>query len=182
MENRVREVVYKMLTKRKYNVNKEDILNCEESILIHKENDKNDKLYVFFSQNLNKVGIKIISRYMDEMKNNNVNKSIIIVKEEITSFAKNMFIEEENLQIEYFKENELYIDITEHELVPSYTLLTEDEKRELLKIYNIKDRELPKIMANDPISRFYGAKKGKVFKIIRQNETCGKSVYYRIVV
>lgn len=181
MEERVKEVVYKMLTARKYKVDKESFMKCEESFLIHKNNDATDKMYVFFSQNSNKVGIKIITQYINEMKKNNVQKSIIIVKEEITSFAKNIFTEEDQLDIEYFKENELYIDKTEHVLVPKHTLLTEDEKKDLLNAYNIKDKDLPKIISSDPIARYYGAKKGQIFKIMRQNETCGESIYYRIV-
>lgn len=182
MEERVKEVVYKMLIARRYKVDKESFMKCEESFLIHKNDDITDKMYVYFSQNSNKVGIKIINQYINEMKKNNVKRSLIIVKEEITSFAKNIFIEEEQLDIEYFKENELYIDKTEHVLVPKHELMTDDEKKELLKVYNIKDKDLPKIISSDPIARYYGAKKGQIFKITRQSETCGESIYYRIVV
>jgi DNA-directed RNA polymerase I, II, and III subunit RPABC1 len=37
------------------------------------------------------------------------------------------------MEIEFFLEDELMVNITEHELVPKHVLITEDEKLELLR-------------------------------------------------
>lgn len=39
---------------------------------------------------------------------------------------------QEEFQIEIFQDNELLINITEHEMVPKHILISEKEKRELL--------------------------------------------------
>lgn len=37
------------------------------------------------------------------------------------------------IRIEYFKQVDLIVNITKHELVPKHILLTEEEKKEVLK-------------------------------------------------
>ncbi len=170
-----------MLKARKYTVS-DDLFKCEESYLTHKENDKNDKIYIFFPSGDNKVGVSPVRQYIKDMQANDVKKALIIVKDEITAFAKQKFNTTEGIEIDYFKEDRLLIDITEHELVPKHELLEPDEKRELLEIYNIKEDKLPRILLSDPISKYFGAKKGDVFKITRKSETTGKYVIYRLVV
>ena len=83
--------------------------------------------------------------------------------------------------VEGFNEEELVVDITEHELVPEHQLLKPSEKAFLLKQYGLEERQLPRIQKRDPIARYFGAQKGQVFRIVRKSETAGKYVTYRIV-
>lgn len=179
-----RKIVFNMLKIRKYVVENEEefISSTEEIFLVHKINDETNKLYVFFPPMSSKVGVFTIRQYIKEMQQNNVNQAIIIVKDSITAFAKQVFIEAKPLIIEHFRENELFIDKLSHILVPKHELLEETEKRELLKIYKSKELQLPKILASDPISRYFGARRGQVFKITRSSETSGEYIYYRIVI
>ena len=83
--------------------------------------------------------------------------------------------------VEGFIEDELVVDITEHELVPDHQLMTTAEKAYLLKQYGLEERQLPRIQKHDPIARYFGAQKGQVVRIVRKSETAGKYVTYRIV-
>ena len=67
-------------------------------------------------------------------------------------------------------------------LLPQHIVLLADEKRALLERYKLRDSQLPRILASDPIARYFGMSKGDVVKIIRASETAGRYVTYRIVV
>ena len=84
--------------------------------------------------------------------------------------------------IELFEKNAMLINITKHVLVPKHRILSEDERAELFERYHIQDNsQLPKMTLSDPISRYYGLKKGQVVEITR-NEDLNKHVSYRVVV
>lgn len=74
------------------------------------------------------------------------------------------------------------INILKHEFVPKHILLNEQEKEGLLKQYGITLKQLPRILESDPVIKIIGGKIGDVVKIIRNSQTTGQSVYYRVVV
>jgi len=76
----------------------------------------------------------------------------------------------------------LALNVLEHVLVPKHEILSEEEKKRLLETLNISEKQLPKILLNDPVVKALGAKEGDVIKITRKSPTAGKSFYYRLVV
>jgi DNA-directed RNA polymerase subunit H len=76
----------------------------------------------------------------------------------------------------------LKFDVLKHELVPKHEILSEEEKKELLKKYGISLKQLPRILLSDPVIKSLGAKVGDVIRITRKSETAGESIYYRVVV
>ncbi|RLI86520.1 MAG: DNA-directed RNA polymerase subunit H [Archaeoglobales archaeon] len=72
--------------------------------------------------------------------------------------------------------------LQEHILVPKHEVLSEEEKKEVLRILNIKPEQLPKIRVDDPIAKEIGAKVGDIVRIVRESPTAGKVVAYRYVV
>ena len=51
----------------------------------------------------------------------------------------------------------------------------------VLKSTGIKKKDMSKINVTDPVSRYYNAKVGDIFKIIRASVTSGYSTHYRLV-
>lgn len=150
------------------------------TILVEKADDETNQLFVFFPED-EKVGVKPIKVYTDRMQAEGVSNAIIILRVDITPFAKQAVQEmSESFRIEHFKETELLVDITKHQLVPTHQVLTASEKSELLKRYRLRETQLPRIQPNDPVARYYGMKRGNVVKIIRPSETAGRYVTYRI--
>ena len=73
-------------------------------------------------------------------------------------------------------------DVTKHQLVPKHVKVSEKEKAEILKKYNITVKELPKILLDDPALTNLEVKVDDVVKIIRNSPTAGEFVFYRCVV
>lgn len=143
------------------------------------------RVSVRFDITENKITPKICQALYTEMKAENISHIIIIVKDGSISSGIARTIEkvrqETKMKIEYFEQKEVLINITKHDLVPKHEPLNEEEKRELLKRYNINESQLPKILKLDPVVRYFGVDPGVVMKITRRSETAGRYVTYRLV-
>jgi DNA-directed RNA polymerase I, II, and III subunit RPABC1 len=214
MEQNQTELLYKiygttlsMLRKRGYQIDSQSVytkasLPDRDNLVIvaelteeykHKLGDYSGRIVVFFP-NDEKIGVKHIREYYNRMIDLQIQKAILVVKESITSFAKNEILSFANpsaslenpdpmpVNMEVFLDTFLMFDITEHELVPKHELLSDEEKEAVLKKYNLKPSQLPSIRTQDPISRFYDFKVNSLIKITRLSETGGISINYRIVV
>ncbi len=69
--------------------------------------------------------------------------------------------------------------MTKHILIPKHTKLSEKEKKEVLDMYNVTVKDLPKIGMNDPTISDLSAQQGDVIKIVRKSPTRGEATYYR---
>ena len=73
-------------------------------------------------------------------------------------------------------------NLVNHIPVPKHELLSDADAKKLLEEYNAKKRELPKIFVSDPVSRYFAAKVGQIFKITRPSETSGIAPSHRLVI
>ena len=116
---------------------------------------------------------------LDDYLSNNIDiHKIIIAKDVSKKVVKQIVGEYKNT--EFFFESEMLEDIPSKVFIPEHYLLTLEEKTELLEKFDESD--LARIFISDTMSRYYGAKVGDIFRIIRPSFTAGKNVFYRKVV
>ena len=192
---KVNKTLNQMMEDRGYFVKSEDKeINFEKWLEINK--NKNSMSGIFFKKDQknenvlrlyyeylegNKLNAGDINAFFTKMKEAQANSGIIIISGMLTSQATQKIVDiNTELQIECFHISELIVNITQHELVPQHILLNEEEKKFLLQRYKIKESQLPKIMITDPIAKYLGLKRGNVVKIVRESETAGKYITYRI--
>lgn len=102
------------------------------TFLVQKKENSSDQLFIFFPDDLS-VGVKPIRIYCEKMVEQGVFKAIIIYRNSLTPSAEKVMQQMAPKYIlEQFKETELLVNITEHQLVPPHILLNDDERKELL--------------------------------------------------
>ena len=195
---RIRKTVCKMLNARGYLVAQAELDRDKDSfteefgedprrdaltLQFDLREDPTQHIFVFFP-NEEKVGVKTIKEYAKRMKDEQVNRAIIVVQQSLTPFARQSLLEcqAQKFYIEQFQEAELLVNITDHVLVPEHILLSDEQKRVLLDRYKVKETQLPRIQMHDPVARYFGMRRGQVVRIIRPSETAGRYVTYRLCV
>jgi len=88
------------------------------------------------------------------MQEENITRAIIVVQQGMTPSAKQSLVDMAPKYIlEEFLESELLVNLTEHELVPEHVVMTPEEKKELLAKYKLRENQLMRIQARDPVAR-----------------------------
>lgn len=90
--------------------------------------------------------------------------------------------EKMNIYIESFYHKQMQINITKHKDVPQHVLMSKEDIDAMLKEENVTKTQLSRILTTDPVARYFGARKGDVFRIIRPSQSAGQSKTYRLVV
>lgn len=173
--------IIKMLNRRKliddvesvYTQIYEDI-NNKASIEFKLNNDTKCSIYIINA----KVSSIVQGTPLDEYLSNNLDiHKIIIIKDPAKKAVKQIINDYKNAEI--FFEHELLEDIPSKVFIPEHILLDENEKTELLDKFNHGD--LSTIYNTDIMARYYNAKIGDIFRIIRPSITSGNSIFYRRV-
>lgn len=141
--------------------------------------------------NLSLGDVKISIYYKDiDLKNISSGSEVDEFLSKNTEFIKFVLLKEFSKkvykQVNEFKNSyifhifEMLEDIPSKNIVPEHQLLSDNDKEELKKVYDISF--FPKINNTDMMSRYYGAKIGDIFRIKRLNLNSGISTYYRRVI
>eukprot|EP00762_Andalucia_godoyi_P004678 ANDGO_03587.mRNA.1 DNA-directed RNA polymerases II and IV subunit 5A len=159
-------------------------------IVTFRMTDESEKLNVFFpdsestTRSPGELSVEMFKNYASQMEQGGVQRAVFVISKPLTAQVRNamaVWAADKNMTFETFTESELLVNITHHELVPKHEPLSIEQKATLLKRYKLKDSQLPRMQVVDPVSRYFGLRRGDVVKIIRDSETAGKYVTYRIV-
>jgi len=126
-----------------------------------------------FKVKFRKVDTEYIHSLMESLE---INYSVIIVNDKITSRIKTILSVLNNSQI--FNENELVINITKHLFVPKHEKMTVEDTTRFYQDYKVTSDKVPSIFTTDPVVRYYNFKVGDLLRIHRPRG----ELYYRVVV
>lgn len=192
----VLENVIKMLTNRKLlnsvdlEKNIKKILSIESDELLYTIQLDHPELYYPLSEDSKIMFIKILPQKITGIsKASNIGEFIlshknspkIIIVNSITANAKDNVYNDFQYS-EVFLERDLMINVVDHVSVPHHELLSDSDTKKVLEEYLVKKKNMPKIYVNDAISRYFNAKVGQIFRIIRPSETSGLAPYHRLVI
>jgi DNA-directed RNA polymerase I, II, and III subunit RPABC1 len=119
----------------------------------------------------------------DVEKDNVYDLYILVLSDNPT--ANNMkALHDIKVQMEIHLVKRLMFNITKHTLVPKHEVIRDKAViDDIIDSYKLKTRyQLPIILKNDPIAKYYGMKSGDVVKITRVSESAGEYIVYRCCV
>jgi DNA-directed RNA polymerases I, II, and III subunit RPABC1 len=125
------------------------------------------------------IGVKQIRAFAQHIDQHNFYTGIYVTAASVSSSCYKIAATVAPKILEIFLESDLLVNITMHELVPKHVLLSKEEKMKLLERYRLKESQLPRIQASDPVARYLGLRRGQVVKIIRKSTTAGRYASYR---
>ena len=109
---------------------------------------------------------------------------IVIMKDEPNETIKKTLVdiwEQDRIFIIVINIKRLQYNIMKHQLVPPHKVLSDEEKTEVKKRFNIlKDTQIPDMSRFSPVSQVIGIRPGEFCKVIRPSKTSIKSEFYRV--
>ena len=187
LRDRGYDIKMHMVGEDEYLQNFATFLKKDINITIKKRNDNDDDIKIFFIMNRDSmdIGVDIMRKIFVEIKKHNILHAIIIVDNKLTNNAKQEVneIEEKKsnqLKIEFFLTKELRYNITKHVKQSIYTVLNDEKKMSVCKIF--KSKHMEHILSKDPIARYYALKPGDILECRQKSENAGLYIKYRICI
>jgi DNA-directed RNA polymerase subunit H (RpoH/RPB5) len=137
------------------------------------------KLLIYCWPTQGTVGVQIINQVKKVMKDEKVERGLIVTSGRFTQAAK---VNARRRNIELIPRIFPSFNIFSHVLVPRHEIVTAEDKEKLLNEYRVQPYQVPRLKASDPGAKAIGAKPGDVVRIIRDSPTAGKYTSYRYVV
>lgn len=133
-----------------------------------------DRLLIFICKS-EKFNIESIKYFIFLLQDHRLKHGIIIYNNIITSSASKAIDHLQDYTIEMFEKKELQFNATKHRLFCPHVCIPKDKVKEELPTINIQN--LPIILRNDMIVRYYHFARGDIIRIQRMNG----SIAYRLV-
>lgn len=157
----VRGTILEMLDQRGYTVHLDE---SDDYIILATKPDGERMCAILMD--IHKFDVSRLKEYIGLMKQLDVNHSIVVYKDKVTSKTKKTVENLDNIKIELFTDEELSFNITKNKLVPQHIPLCKEESKLFIQRYGSR---FPIIRITDPIARFYGFEKGDVIQIRHGN-------------
>lgn len=196
-----RAILCNQLKRRGFNVDQYENASITEIHLLLKKNElnmivKHDKTgrkcyvnyYIDKTLKKNKIEEDIENLFETEkLLNKDDGDEILYVTHDDPNDVLKKYLEENYHQTKIFiivyNFHRLLYNVLDHNMVPKHTVLSEEEKNEIYKKYNImNDKQIAEISRFDPVALSIGIRPGEICEIERKSTTAISSYYYRICV
>ena len=107
-------------------------------------------------------------------------RAIFIYDESITTNAKSIIASSRQIAIDAFSIDQLQINITKHTFQPVFELCSSTDLNKICESYGCTKSQLPKLLYDDPIRRYFGLSKNDLIKTTQVYGTL-HDIEYRIV-
>lgn len=159
------------------------------------ENKEKNRMYIKYSFSTDKKNNTFTKKDLDNVKDElfdventlTKNDTLVIVMDDepndsLVTRMKYLY-EQEGVFIVVHNIKRLQYNVLEHSLVPESTILTDDELKELMVKYNIRDlSQIPQVSRFDPQSLAICLRPGQVCKYTRKSVASLEHDYYRVCV
>ena len=164
---------------------------------VYKSNTNNSKILIYFLPSAQKkAGVDTVKSFCKLVVLLGCNEGVIISETELTTKAMEELdcsnvsstkAEGETIYNSISYVDDAFINIVDHCLSPKVLkIYSGSELEEFLKKNNLMGKELPRILVNDPVSKFYRAKIGDVSMMERKtgikDSIINQQLTYRMVV
>jgi DNA-directed RNA polymerase subunit H (RpoH/RPB5) len=161
--------------------------------LAHTNIDQNDETgFDLSDQESEKLGVKRVIVKFISRKLTTIRKVVdiedfmdkpeykFVIVDNVAPKAHKQFVEYKNTEV--FYKVELQINLIDHILVPKHFKLTPFEIEQLQDTYQFETKNAKRMAIDDPISRYYKAQIGDIFRIERPSVSAGFAIDYRVVI
>tara|TARA_Y100000004_G_C8856164_1_gene386943 strand:+ start:179 stop:802 length:624 start_codon:yes stop_codon:yes gene_type:complete len=190
-----RNTLIEILQQREFNVDDYNEFSINEINVMFNNNqldllleNNNNKIFVkyYLGKSLRPNNILEIAEDLFNLEEilNKTDELLIIVKDDINDSIKNTLIqlwEQQNIFISIISLKRLQYNILNHVLVPEHIIMSNEEKNDIKKRYNIvNDSKFPEISRFDPVATVIGLRPEQLCKIIRSSKTAITCEYFRL--
>ena len=165
-------------------------LTCQLNFELKTKKNGNDEeetcsVVYYVNKTMKKTVLQeLINEYYDDDDKNKYLCSLIIVTISVNDTNMNIVREMWEKYGEYcilYDLASLQYNVIEHEYVPKHTKLTEEQKENVMKKYNISNNsQFPEISMFDPVARAILLRPGDLCEITRYEKISFKNSFYRI--
>jgi DNA-directed RNA polymerase subunit H (RpoH/RPB5) len=141
-------------------------------------------MLIVFS-NKTRVSDRDMKAFITYASDNGHTSGMIVVthskaSEAVLDFIRDYISKPENVLVQLFELRKLQIDIPRHRDVPKHRILSQEEKVDMMKRFNIKDpMECPWIDSQDAMAKWIGVRPGDMIEITGLDQASATNTRYR---
>jgi len=185
LENKKQDIIKEMPKNKGSTSINIDIYNILNNIYYNDDDESILVQYASKGTSSKEISKEIIKKFLKKL--NNINFGILITDSKLSSGSNELIITQSNENIQIFRENELNVNPTKRLAFNNYRLIPKNQEEQKLKELKSIKSQLPKILIDDPIVKYYNFKHKDLIQIERNDENylpsmCPRYYIYKTII